>query len=78
MTRTFPAIDTVMAIDRALHPRPPNTVVMVRITFKHRAEQAPRVVVIEHHELGAWINDSGTHMFSVVAEFIGLSEIGRA
>ena len=77
-TPTFPAIDTVMAINRARRPRPPNTVVMVRITFRHRAEQAPQVLVVEHHELKAWIHDSGRHMFSVEAEFIGLSEIGQA
>ena len=67
-----------MAINEALRPPLPNTVVMVRITFRHRAQQAPQVLVVEHHELNAWIQDAGRQMFSVEAEFIGLSEIGQA
>ena len=51
---------------------------MVRITFRHRAGQTPQVMVVEHDELNAWISHSQEQMFSIEAEFIGLSEIGRA
>ena len=67
-----------MAIDKATQLRPVATVDLVRITLKHRTELTPHVVVIEHDELGAWINHSRKHRFSFEAEFIGRSELGRA
>ena len=67
-----------MATDGRTRRRPPNTVDLLRITFRQRPEQDPQVVVLEHDELNAWISSSGRDMFSVEAEFIGLSEIGRA
>jgi hypothetical protein len=67
-----------MAIDIPAQRRPPNTVDMVRITFRHRARQNPLFVVVEYTELNEWFSHSEEYRFSFEAEFIGSSEIGRA
>jgi hypothetical protein len=67
-----------MAVDDAMRSRPLETVGLVRIILKNRAEPDPYVLVIEHGELNAWITHSRKHRFSFEAEFIGHSELGRA
>ena len=54
------------------------TVDMVRLTIKHRAGQFTRVVIIEHDDLDIWITSSRTYGFSLEAESLGPSEVGRA
>jgi hypothetical protein len=51
---------------------------MVRLTIKHRAGRFKRVVVIEHDDLDIWIRSSRTYGFSLEAESLGSSEVGRA
>ena len=54
------------------------TINMVRLTIKHRAERSTHVIVIEHEELNRWITHSRRHGFSLEAESLGSSEVGRA
>ena len=67
-----------MAVDNATRSRPLETVGLVRIILKNRAQLDPYVLVIEHGELNGWITYSRKHRCSFEAEFIGRSELGRA
>ena len=44
------------------------TVGKIRLTIKHPAELTPHVIVVEHHELNAWIRQMRTYGFSIEAE----------
>ena len=59
-------------------PRARKTVDIVRLTIKHRPERFTCVVVIEHDDLDMWITSSRTYGFSLEAESLGSSEVGRA
>jgi hypothetical protein len=79
MTRTLSSErNSEMAVGNVTQSRPLETVGLVRIILKNRAEPDPYVLVIEHGELNGWITHSRKHRFSFEAEFIGRSELGRA
>ena len=65
-----------MPVDKQTRPLP--TIVMVRLTLRHRAQGSTHVFVIECDELNYWIKHSRTHGFAIEAESIGRSEVGRA
>ena len=67
-----------MPSDKRKQSRTPQTVGMVRLTIKHRAESTAHVIVIEHDELNAWIGQMRTYGFSLEAESLGSSEVGWA
>jgi type II secretory pathway component PulL len=48
-----------------------SSVYSVRIILKHPAERRPHVVLIEHHELGDWIQHARKHGFALQAESVG-------